>query len=131
MERARGDDAPVGLRSHFFFFQAEDGIRDYKVTGVQTCALPICDVDPAYRRSGIRWPTCRYAGSTSPAGLRPRSRRGRRPAAALAGGRVRRSPARPRTGGWWGAAPPPPPGRGSFFSPPPPRPSLRPPPPAP
>src|ERR1022692_2288421 len=26
----------------FFFFQAEDGIRDYKVTGVQTCALPIC-----------------------------------------------------------------------------------------
>src|SRR2546426_3363020 len=27
----------------FFFFQAEDGIRDYKVTGVQTCALPIYD----------------------------------------------------------------------------------------
>src|SRR5256885_6489628 len=27
--------------SCFFFFQAEDGIRDYKVTGVQTCALPI------------------------------------------------------------------------------------------
>src|SRR6266566_7381333 len=27
----------------FFFFQAEDGIRDYKVTGVQTCALPIFD----------------------------------------------------------------------------------------
>src|SRR5688500_19171690 len=27
--------------SFFFFFQAEDGIRDYKVTGVQTCALPI------------------------------------------------------------------------------------------
>src|SRR5256885_9555819 len=26
---------------HIFFFQAEDGIRDYKVTGVQTCALPI------------------------------------------------------------------------------------------
>src|SRR5256885_8628360 len=25
----------------YFFFQAEDGIRDYKVTGVQTCALPI------------------------------------------------------------------------------------------
>src|SRR5260370_23060157 len=29
-----------GLRS-FFFFQAEDGIRDSSVTGVQTCALPI------------------------------------------------------------------------------------------
>src|SRR5256885_5464398 len=27
-----------------FFFQAEDGIRDYKVTGVQTCALPIWSV---------------------------------------------------------------------------------------
>src|SRR5216683_4297964 len=27
----------------FFFFQAEDGIRDLIVTGVQTCALPICD----------------------------------------------------------------------------------------
>src|SRR2546430_7802883 len=31
----------------FFFFQAEDGIRDLTVTGVQTCALPICgDVRP-------------------------------------------------------------------------------------
>src|SRR5256885_3924678 len=28
----------------FFFFQAEDGIRDYKATGVQTCALPISGV---------------------------------------------------------------------------------------
>src|SRR5690606_40686857 len=27
--------------SCFFFFQAEDGIRDFHVTGVQTCALPI------------------------------------------------------------------------------------------
>src|SRR5690625_6472896 len=27
--------------SHIFFFQAEDGIRDGHVTGVQTCALPI------------------------------------------------------------------------------------------
>src|SRR5256885_7329092 len=29
------------LTKRVFFFQAEDGIRDYKVTGVQTCALPI------------------------------------------------------------------------------------------
>src|SRR5256885_8847381 len=29
------------LHYTFFFFKAEDGIRDYKVTGVQTCALPI------------------------------------------------------------------------------------------
>src|SRR5215204_484875 len=32
----------------FFFFQAEDGIRDHCVTGVQTCALPI---SPASRAS--------------------------------------------------------------------------------
>src|SRR5256885_90673 len=32
---------PQGLWNSFFL-QAEDGIRDYKVTGVQTCALPIC-----------------------------------------------------------------------------------------
>src|SRR2546426_5448664 len=31
----------AGMFRVFFFFQAEDGIRDYKVTGVQTCALPI------------------------------------------------------------------------------------------
>ena len=30
---------------YFFFFQAEDGIRDYDVTGVQTCALPIFELD--------------------------------------------------------------------------------------
>src|SRR5699024_11700214 len=32
-----------GLYSLCFFFQAEDGIRDRNVTGVQTCALPISD----------------------------------------------------------------------------------------
>src|SRR2546422_6156224 len=30
----------------FFFFQAEDGIRDVAVTGVQTCALPISQTHP-------------------------------------------------------------------------------------
>src|SRR5579885_3859086 len=33
----------MGCYIVFFFFQAEDGIRDRNVTGVQTCALPICD----------------------------------------------------------------------------------------
>src|SRR5256886_7240349 len=33
----------------FFFFQAEDGIRDLTVTGVQTCALPICILKPSGR----------------------------------------------------------------------------------
>src|SRR2546426_5841841 len=42
----------------FFFFQAEDGIRDYKVTGVQTCALPIFEgrditAVPAHRRTRL------------------------------------------------------------------------------
>src|SRR2546430_11163247 len=44
--RGRNDTDPLGcIRYHavifFFFFQAEDGIRDLTVTGVQTCALPI------------------------------------------------------------------------------------------
>src|SRR5256885_16941299 len=40
---------------YFFFFQAEDGIRDYKVTGVQTCALPILGaVDDHERGGGVR-----------------------------------------------------------------------------
>src|SRR3989454_4659085 len=47
------------LISFFFFFQAEDGIRDYKVTGVQTCALPISilsdkDLDPPEVRRSLR-----------------------------------------------------------------------------
>src|SRR5437762_9756623 len=33
--------SPAGARRPSFFFQAEDGIRDTSVTGVQTCALPI------------------------------------------------------------------------------------------
>src|SRR6266498_5514434 len=36
----------------FFFFQAEDGIRDADVTGVQTCALPISRVSTSARMSG-------------------------------------------------------------------------------
>src|SRR5256884_1475875 len=34
----------------FFFFQAEDGIRDVAVTGVQTCALPIFGFVPLVRK---------------------------------------------------------------------------------
>src|SRR5256886_5450222 len=39
--------------AHVFFFQAEDGIRDLTVTGVQTCALPI---SPAAGRARDRSP---------------------------------------------------------------------------
>src|SRR5256885_12052363 len=56
------DNIIMEFRYSIFFFQAEDGIRDYKVTGVQTCALPI-------------WPR----------GIRPR-------APVLAGRRVRLHP---------------------------------------
>src|SRR5688500_19150553 len=63
------------LRSFLFFFQAEDGIRDYKVTGVQTCALPIFAVGGCvcpYRhavcaevRFGVRWQSHRFGRSQS------------------------------------------------------------------
>src|SRR5712664_4404095 len=39
-----------------FFFQAEDGIRDLIVTGVQTCALPICSSDRAETPAPTRSP---------------------------------------------------------------------------
>src|SRR5256885_4001531 len=37
------------------FFQAEDGIRDYKVTGVQTCALPIFDIVHKGKGFVVQW----------------------------------------------------------------------------
>src|ERR1019366_8505150 len=40
-------------RSFFFFFQAEDGIRDWSVTGVQTCALPIWGPDSFNDGAGL------------------------------------------------------------------------------
>src|SRR5207253_6629789 len=40
--------------SSVFFFQAEDGIRDGHVTGVQTCALPICEYMPAPKANYVR-----------------------------------------------------------------------------
>src|SRR5256886_7061002 len=44
----------------FFFFQAEDGIRDLTVTGVQTCALPISS-------AGVRKPALQEAYTSCPA----------------------------------------------------------------
>src|SRR5439155_2915708 len=54
----------------FFFFQAEDGIRDGHVTGVQTCALPISCGARARRRRG-------RARSGAPPPAHGRTRRGR------------------------------------------------------
>src|SRR6266849_10091544 len=50
-----------------FFFQAEDGIREPRVTGVQTCALPISTPNGS-RSPATRWPTRRICEkSHSPA----------------------------------------------------------------
>src|SRR5438093_11756512 len=47
----------------FFFFQAEDGIRDWSVTGVQTCALPI--LPPPANAVGRATRTTAFAGGGS------------------------------------------------------------------
>src|SRR5256885_6243394 len=55
-ETGRAESKASGTTFLCFFFQAEDGIRDYKVTGVQTCALPICfqsRARPAPTLSGV------------------------------------------------------------------------------
>ena len=49
-------DAVLCVVVFFFFFQAEDGIRDYKVTGVQTCALPILQASPSFATSQRQMP---------------------------------------------------------------------------
>src|SRR5258708_26546074 len=51
--------------SLFFFFQAEDGIRDDLVTGVQTCALPILSIKNMFESSvcGVR--IALYAGKSA------------------------------------------------------------------
>src|SRR5215217_8924446 len=72
---SRGLVVWVYLRAHglFFFFQAEDGIRDIGVTGVQTCALPIlpCSVPETTGSSSVpstlpcacSWPRLPWARS--------------------------------------------------------------------
>src|SRR2546427_6822737 len=66
---------PVWTFVFFFFFQAEDGIRDLTVTGVQTCALPISHApaprtDQARQRASLPrgGPRARLLGSVLGAG---------------------------------------------------------------
>src|SRR5207247_6530866 len=55
-----------------FFFQAEDGIRDPLVTGVQTCALPICRPPSPRREARRRAPTpCRVRAGGAPTAQPP------------------------------------------------------------
>src|SRR5256885_13032962 len=56
LDHPRAGEYPVG-----FGFQAEDGIRDYKVTGVQTCALPISLVSIA--PGALLWSTPEIDGA--------------------------------------------------------------------
>src|SRR5256884_2439307 len=72
------------VRSVFFFFQAEDGIRDVAVTGVQTCALPIFRGAPEGHQSPGRR---RARGAREPA---PRRHRAARPHGAPALDALRR-----------------------------------------
>src|SRR5437762_11757511 len=55
----------------FFFFQAEDGIRDTSVTGVQTCALPILP-PRALGRLGLPARAARHRDSAAGEGVRGR-----------------------------------------------------------
>src|SRR5207244_5180420 len=77
----------VMLRYIFFFSQAEDGIRDDLVTGVQTCALPICfDAGGAGDRSRAEAP--RRDRSPAPPASKPGNPRGALPASAAEIGRA-------------------------------------------
>src|SRR2546430_2896460 len=49
----------------FFFFQAEDGIRDLTVTGVQTCALPISPDMPGFEMLEARMPKMGIRGTAT------------------------------------------------------------------
>src|SRR5690348_17965601 len=63
------------MRMFVFFFQAEDGIRDGRVTGVQTCALPISTSEvrlehPVYARWGFDYWQQRPDGTIAMGGAR-------------------------------------------------------------
>src|SRR5947209_10302449 len=69
----------------FFFFQAEDGIRDIGVTGVQTCALPIYS-NPRPRPWQGRALPLSYSRATAPHGITDQLASARRASAASSGG---------------------------------------------
>src|SRR5262249_58137156 len=68
----------VRLLFSVFFFQAEDGIRDWSVTGVQTCALPIYSTSASPVRAGLveraqdwRWSSASASGGVERPPLHP------------------------------------------------------------
>src|SRR5437763_8570881 len=73
----------------FFFFQAEDGIRDTSVTGVQTCALPISRPCSGSSRRGFptsTTPRCSYPGWSAPTSSWAGGARGSWPATTTSSG---------------------------------------------
>src|SRR5690606_40159904 len=88
----------------FFFFQAEDGIRDFHVTGVQTCALPIWATICRTSRSWS-WSASTKACSppTSAAARSSRNCWCRWPAAPVAPTEIGRASCRERVENWGGA----------------------------
>src|SRR5256885_4589817 len=88
---------PDTVPCEVFFFQAEDGIRDYKVTGVQTCALPIWGLAVATEDhlteelEALRWPA--WWRGTGP----ERRRRRRQSTASRGGGQRHRGRASSRS----------------------------------
>src|SRR5256886_9552596 len=75
MRNIRCKSLPRPFMMFFFFFQAEDGIRDLTVTGVQTCALPISRA-ACRRSSSLRSPASRRGAAIPRPPRGPRSRRG-------------------------------------------------------
>src|SRR5690606_40494184 len=71
-----------------FFFRAEDGIRDFHVTGVQTCALPISSRSAGSWSEGGIWSSCAAERSSSPSG--PETPRGGYCASATSTSSIRR-----------------------------------------
>src|SRR2546430_8155853 len=76
-EDIRGSDKQrLSVKYLSLFFQAEDGIRDLTVTGVQTCALPISRRVPARSStSSHRWATSGPSSTRKAAATRPPRRR--------------------------------------------------------
>src|SRR5205809_2412969 len=78
-----GYDLAKGCVDSFFFFQAEDGIRDVAVTGVQTCALPILPAGERLEQRRREHDVAQEGGlddeASQPAGPRGRLPAGSRP----------------------------------------------------
>src|SRR3989449_9965269 len=99
-------------KCYVFFFQAEDGIRDVAVTGVQTCALPICPAERQARPAGdaahLRGVEDRGQGEPEPPAGGHARERVRPPGRPVAGREIRSAVKSPRATNAAAPHPPPP-----------------------